>query len=349
MITVLVTGVGGGGVGRQVIKSLRKGIESYRIVGTDITPISMGLYEVDKSYIVPSAKDIEYVNTLLDICTKEEATVLVPGSEPELQVISKNREAFIRQGIIPLINTEECISICMDKWKTYGFLKDNGFKVPRAILAKDYTPTIPIDMLPVIIKPTTASGGSLNVYLAQDIEEVLFFAQYLRKQGLTTVIQQYVGSYDEEYTVGVLTDLKDGELIGSIAVKRQILSGLSNRTRMLTRDTETKPKLLVISSGISQGEVGEFPEVRRECERIALRLGSKGPLNLQCRRDGDNVFVFEINPRFSGTTYVRALVGHNEPDILIRRSLLGEKGIEVEYKKGIVVRGLEERYIASKD
>ena len=34
--------------------------------------------------------------------------------------------------------------------------------------------------------------------------------------------------------------------------------------------------------------------------------------------------MFEINPRFSGTTSLRAMVGYNEPDVLIRHHVLGE-------------------------
>ena len=44
----------------------------------------------------------------------------------------------------------------------------------------------------------------------------------------------------------------------------------------------------------------------------------------QCRYVGDQVVTFEINPRFSGTTFIRALAGYNEPDLLLRREVLGE-------------------------
>jgi carbamoyl-phosphate synthase large subunit len=56
--------------------------------------------------------------------------------------------------------------------------------------------------------------------------------------------------------------------------------------------------------------------------------------------------VFEINPRFSGTTSLRAMVGFNEPDLLIRRHVLQEK-IEPHFKygSGIIVRGLSELLI----
>jgi carbamoyl-phosphate synthase large subunit len=53
--------------------------------------------------------------------------------------------------------------------------------------------------------------------------------------------------------------------------------------------------------------------------------------------------VFEINPRFSGTTLLRALAGFNEPDLLIRKHLLGEPvRARFDHAFGTVVRGLSE-------
>ena len=54
----------------------------------------------------------------------------------------------------------------------------------------------------------------------------------------------------------------------------------------------------------------------------------------------------EINPRFSGTTSLRAMVGFNEPDVLIRKHVLGET-IEpsFDYREGVIMRGLEETFI----
>jgi carbamoyl-phosphate synthase large subunit len=58
------------------------------------------------------------------------------------------------------------------------------------------------------------------------------------------------------------------------------------------------------------------------------------------------VVVFEINPRYSGTSSFRAMVGYNEPDILIRKYLLNEP-IEphFDYKEGVILRGLDEVFI----
>lgn len=352
-INVLITGVGGGGFGRQILKALKMAETPYTIVGTDMSPISMGLYEVDKSYVVPPATESNYISKVLDICSRENIRVLIAGSEPELLKISESRGEFAKRKILLLINTSDVLKICMDKWETYNFWVRNGFDCPKSLLVDENIELASINVenalcFPIIIKPALSGRGSSNVFIAQDREELEFFVKYLKKQGLRPLIQEYVGSYEEEYTVGVLTDIPTGNLIGSIAVKRQVLSSLSNKIKVKNRCSgDVESDILAISSGISQGTIDDFPGVRKCCEEIALKLGSRGPLNIQCRKVGEKVFPFEINPRFSGTTFIRALVGFNEPDILIRKGILGADVSSIEYKKGIVVRGLSELYIPS--
>jgi carbamoyl-phosphate synthase large subunit len=81
----------------------------------------------------------------------------------------------------------------------------------------------------------------------------------------------------------------------------------------------------VISSGVSQGRIGKFKKITDQCRKIAEALESHGPLNIQCRVVDGVVHVFEINPRLSGTTSLRALIGFNEPDLLIQRHLKGRE------------------------
>jgi len=340
-IKVVITGVGGGGVGRQIIKALRLASDRYDIIGTDMTPYSLGLYDADAWYVVPSARDENYIASLLEVCKKEQADVVIPGSEPELRELAKNCINFEANGILPLINVSEVIMRCLNKWTTYRLLVSNGLNSPLSCLPhKEHYDE---GVLPAIVKPALGGGGSFNCYIAQDMKELEFFVDYIERQGLQPMVQKYTGSYEEEYTVGVLTDMKEGHLIGSFALRRQILSGLSNRMRIKDRKTG---ELLVVSSGISQGEVGDYPDVREYCEQAALKLGSRGPMNFQCRKDGDKVYIFEINPRFSGTSYMRAMMGFNEADILIRWQLLDEDVVLDVKREGMILRGLQEQFIS---
>lgn len=338
---VLVTAASGGSVGEQIYEALRMSHIPYYIVTTNIEAEKNGLYEADAGYLIPPASSNQYISKLLTICHKEKIQVLIPGSAPELDTLSKCKEKFAKNGILVLTNSQEVIEICQDKLKTMEFLQKNNLLFPKfAILSK---PKLPLELkFPVVLKPTTGGGGSRNVYLLQDQNDLNYYYQYFTKHDLVPLVQEYIGDATQEYTVGVLTDF-DGELLGSLVMKREVKGDLSVRTEIKNSKKGQKP--YVISTGFSQGIVDDYPEVRKYCEKIALALGSRGPLNIQCRKTSKGIYVMEINPRFSGTAAIRALLGFNEPDTLIRKYVLKQKIGPIKYKKGLVLRDLRMVYI----
>lgn len=342
-ISVLVTGIGGSGIGGQVLKALKLSALPLSITGTDTTNMSTGVQEVHHFYKVPPANEPGFVNEILRICKSEEIKIIFPGSDPELMVFSTHRHIFIEAGIIMPINTEEVINICMDKFKTNIFLSENGFSFPRSGRITKIEEVPGIDYYPVIIKPNRGGSGSNGVMIAQDKKELEMFVSFLLNISPDLVIQEYVGNAESEYTVGVITSL-EGEFINSIAVHRVIENGLGNKLKVKNNTAKTElGKNLVVSSGISQGRVGKFTEVTKQCEEIAKKINSKGPLNIQCRLVEGKVFVFEINPRYSGTTPLRAMVGFNEPELMIRKYVLGEN-IEADFyfPEKVIMRTLKE-------
>jgi len=59
----------------------------------------------------------------------------------------------------------------------------------------------------------------------------------------------------------------------------------------------------------------------------------------------DNIpYLIEINPRFSGTTGIRAKFGFNDVELSIREHIGLDLENIVKVKKGFVVRYLEEIY-----
>lgn len=342
-IRVLITAPSGGSVGEQVFEALRMSKISYYLVTTNIDPLKNGLYEADKGYLIPLARDKNYISRLLKICQKEKIQAIIPGSAPELDVISENREKFIKNNILPLVNAKEVIEICQDKLRTMEFLKKHGLLYPQFEILKNNV--LPKSLkFPVVLKPTQGGGGSRNVFILQDQEDLNYYDRYFKRQNLTPLVQEYIGDETEEYTVGVLTDF-EGKLLGSIVLKREVKGDLSVRAEVPNYHSTKKP--LVLSSGFSQGMVDDYPEVRDYAEKIALALGSRGPLNIQCRKTPKGVYTMEINPRFSGTAAIRALLGFNEPDTLIRKYLLGQKISKLKFKKGLVLRDLRMVYISS--
>lgn len=345
-MNILITGVGGGGHGEQILKAMRLSNINYRIIGTDMSKISKGLAVVDKSYIVPPASDPAYLDTILSICKENDVKALFHGSEPELKIMSDNRERIAVEGLFLPINSKEVIDTCMDKYKTNEFLLTNGFSYPKTKKVTSIDDAKEIDFFPIVLKPSIGGGGSANTMIAQTQEELLAFCHYLLGIYSEFIAQEYVGTADDEYTACVLSSM-DGDYINTIAVKRMIMSSLGNRMKVKNKtNRKDLGDVLAISSGISQGEIGRFPEVTNQCKQIARVLNSKGPINIQLRFVKGKVYVFEINPRYSGTTSLRAMVGFNEPDIMIRKHLLKENiNTDFDYKEGYILRGLEEQYI----
>ena len=345
-IRVMVTGVGGGGNGEQLVKALRLARTNYRIIGADITPLSKGLFLTDERVILPPATAPEYLDNLMRVCREKRIDVLLTGSEPELKRIAAVQDEIRAAGVFLPMNPQSVIERCMDKAKTMAFLAENGFSYPETVPVRGVADLARVRAFPVVLKPSIGGGGSANTFIAQSPDELRLFGEWMLRAYPEFIVQRYVGNAGCEYTVGVLCGM-DGALINSIAVKKNILSALSCRMKIKSRFSD---ELLVISSGITQGAIGRYPDVTAQCEAIALALGARSAINIQLRFVDGKAVIFEINPRYSGTSSFRAIVGYNEPDVMIRKHLLGET-IEpgFPYEEGVILRGLDEVFVPAKE
>lgn len=338
-IRVLVTGSGGAGtLGREIVKAFLMLPDTYEIIATNSNPLDLSINNDVKTFTIPNSSSPDYLENLLKICKKEKIQAIAPGSEPETEVISKNFANFSEENIIPLTNRYDLVKLCNDKFSLSEFLLSKGIKIPKTHSLENIKEINQSDY-PLLIKPTIGSG-SRNVFVAQNFEEVSFFTKYLMKQKINPMIQEYVSGIDAEFSIGILY-CDGGKLKTSIAMRRNLHNGLSTRTVIGSEQNES----LIVSSGISQGYFDDFSEIRTKAEKIASILNSDGPINIQCRVKNNELYVFEINPRFSGTTSSRALVGCNEPDILTKFRLFENIPEKILYKSGYVMKDFLEKYI----
>ncbi|BCS54642.1 ATP-grasp domain-containing protein [Geobacter sp. SVR] len=335
-INILVTGIGGGGVGEQVLKALRLAKNpDYTIIGTDITEYSAGHRFVDIFCKVPSVSDPSYREVFFSLVNKYKIDFVFHGSEPELQFLSQNRQALREEGVYCYINSADLISLCSNKVETYEKLQSFGFNVPRFMKIDRLRDLDEIDFYPIVLKPYVGSGGSSNVFIALDRKEARLLGSYMLKSGIRIVAQEYLSTHENEYTIGISSD-ELGNVLGSIVIKKMIGNAMSTRLKVKSNDS-----LYVISSGFSQGEVCHMADLQKQAENMALALKSKGPLNVQGRVVDGQLMLMEINPRTSGTTSLRAMAGYNEPDMVIKYYANNEKW-DTNYEDMVILRGLEE-------
>jgi len=335
-ISVLVTGIGAGSHGEQIVKALKL-VNDFKleIFGTDVSKLSTGKKLVDKFFQVPYVTDKTYEEIIFDIIKKNNIQFIFHGSEPELRYLSNNREKFEIKGIKHPLNSKDVINLCMNKHKTYVELEKLGIDVPKYKKIDSLKDIESIDFYPVVLKPSTGSGGSSNVSIALDKYDCELLVKLSLKRNIDLIAQQYIGSHLEEYTIGVSSN-KFGEVLGSVIVKRFVTNTLSTSQKFLFDNN-----IYIISSGISQGFVCHDENLQKQAENIAKLLKSTGPLNIQARVVNDKLLVFEINPRLSGTTSLRALAGYNEPYSMIKDQILGQKW-NCTYKDHIILRSINE-------
>ena len=74
---------------------------------------------------------------------------------------------------------------------------------------------------PFVLKPATGTGGSRGLKIITDEKAMAALADGLGDEIRRYILQEYVGSKETEFTVGVLTD-RDGRLIDSIVMQRKL-------------------------------------------------------------------------------------------------------------------------------
>ena len=332
-IKVMIAGIGGASLGTEIAKCLSLA-GKYEIYGCDISPTAYGLYDKGFTKTYRINRD-DYVAEVLRVCQQTGANWLIPGGEQPNALLGAAAVQLARAGIRVVTNDAAIVGLFSDKQATFNKLAACGIPIPKTAeltTAED----VQAVGLPCIVKPATGSGGSASVFFAVTTDEALIYAEFIRRNGSVPIAQEYVGDDEGEFTIGVLS-LPDGRVVGSIALRRVLEAKLSVAYR---------GRGGVVSSGYSQGYIDAFPDLCRQAEQIAAVIQSRGPINIQGRVRNGVLMPFEINPRFSASTYLRALAGFNEIDMLLDYLISGELASTKSIKPGWYLRSLTENYVA---
>ncbi len=333
---VMIAGIGGASLGTEICKCLSLA-GKYEVYGCDISPTAYGLYD-DGFVCTYRINRDNYVSEVLEVCRLSGAKWLIPGGEQPNSLLGAASEFFSSEGIRVVTNDAAIVGLFSDKEATFNKLSECGIPIPKTT---ELTNAADVDTvgLPCIVKPATGSGGSASVFFAVTVDEALIYADFIRRNGSVPIAQEYVSDEEGEFTIGVLS-LPDGQLAGSIALRRVLDAKLSVAYR---------GRGGLVSSGYSQGYIDLFPDLCLQAENIATVIQSKGPINIQGRVRHGIFMPFEINPRFSASTYLRALAGFNEIDMLLGYLISGDVPKSKPIKPGWYLRSLTEKFVANEE
>jgi carbamoyl-phosphate synthase large subunit len=306
---VLVTGVGAI-IGYGIINSLRRTNLPLRIYGTDIFPDAYGGTLVDEFVVGTRADSPSYLSFIESVIHEHSIDLIIPGIEQDLYSLAENKDAVSTRIVL---NNDLCIQLSKNKLRTYEYFETlhQGFVIPTRH-GCSYEECVRELGSPFVLKPFS-SYASKGFQIIHRREQFDFFSAELRQE---CVYQRLVGDDDSEYTVAVFGD-GAGSYYDSIVLKR-----------VLSREGATAKAWLVPADAAITECVGA----------ICRLLKPLGPTNIQLRKEGEQVFLLEINPRISSSCSIRTAMGYNEPEMCVRHFLLEEPIVPSVKTPGRVIR-----------
>ena len=305
-------------VGRrgELMKDFRLSMEEgSRIIATDNSPYAPALYFADQQYIVPRIDDPVYIDTILDICKKEEINAVTTFIDPEIMLLSENRERFTEIGVEVLAPYTDTARLCFDKYEMFRYLRSCGVRtamtwgtfeeVKEALDAGKAS-------LPVFVKPRTGSG-SVGARKVLDLETLR--AAFEQEPGL--IAQELMtgeGCFDLDADVYVDTISHKPVAIFS---KRKISTTIGGANKTISFKDD---KLFAFA------------------QEALSHFRFNGPIDADFFYKDGKYYLSEVNPRFGGA-YLHAYGAGVDFIKLIERNLHGEEN-EVQignYEEGVVM------------
>jgi carbamoyl-phosphate synthase large subunit len=316
-LTVAVSGINavdnpGPGIG--VARSLKESDDlDVDIVGLAYDAMEPGVYMdwlVDHSFIVPypSSSHEAYLERLLYIKERVGLDFIIPTLDTELPFYMRYQADLAEHGIRVFVPTAEQYRL-RGKDRLAEVAEVMGLSLPRTEVVTSQDEVVKaVDTigLPVMVK-----GAFYKAYKAHTTQEALsHYHKIVAEWGYPVIVQEVVGG--DELNVVAVGD-GAGRSLGQVGVKKmwitelgKIWTGVTIVNEAMDRATRT------------------FIEAYRW----------KGPFELECMADGDDMYLIEINPRFPAWSYFATGVGVNLPARMVKTALGQDLDPDTRYDAG---------------
>lgn len=287
-------------VGRrgELLKDFRRSINTEsKLIATDLSPYAPALYMADKQYLVPRIDDPNYIDKILDICRVEQINAVTTFIDPEIEILSKNRNKFETIGVEVLAPYEETAKLCFNKYLMFKYLQNHGIptvmtwgtleEFDRALKANEV-------QFPVFVKPRTGSGsvGARKINNYEALKDAI-------KEDGSLIIQEYMNCADMDADVYIDTITHEAV---SAFLKRKLETRIGGANKTIS---------------FKDNRLFEF------IQNICTVLKFNGPVDMDFfYRDGQ-YYLSEVNPRFGGA-YLHAYGAGVDFIKLIENNLKGE-------------------------
>lgn len=263
-----------------------------QIIAADASNHAPTAFTADHFVTLPPIGAPNYIDSVLEQCTKLQISLLFPLIDSDLGILARNRQRFSSEGIQVVVSSPETIDIAYDKRSTNAFFNEHFIDTPHVFKDRELESIRETDF-PLLIKPWNGSS-STGVTKISSSRELDFFRSYVPN----AMVQEFV--VGPEYTCDVLC-------------------GMSGQIKCIV----PRRRLEVRSGEVSKGITVKDREILDAVSKVVTALpGPVGGLTVQCFRRQDGRLCFtEINPRFAGGITLAIQAGADFPRWLIQEYL----------------------------
>ncbi len=263
------------GTRNKVVQYFKKNLEDIgKVIATDCSDMAPALYDADVHYIVPKMTDENYLDSIYDICKKEQVCAVLSLIDPELSLLAEHRREFEDLGVKVIGSSYELCELSLDKYEMYLWLKERGYACAKSYMDKA---AFCADLekgeisFPVFVKPARGSA-SIAISKADDMQML----DFLFDRGEGMMIQQFMNG--QEIGADAYIDMISGEVV-SIFTKKKVKMRAGETDKALSFKDEKLFNLL---------------------KKFITEAGFSGQIDIDVFDVDGEYYISEVNPRFGG-------------------------------------------------
>ena len=320
---VLVTGSAAPGF-VSIIKALKTS-STYKldIIGTDYIETLSSKTFVKKHYVLADNRSPKFVDSLLDVCKRENVDVILPIRTDDQLPICKRFGEFRDAGIEPAIVTTnpELLDTLLNKKKLLEYCQNvihlrtpDYHATDNADEFRDAASKLGYPDFPIAVKPCYSNGSRGFRILDQKIDKRKQFFEE-KPTGIYSSLDELLSIIGDTFPEMLLMEYLPGnEYTVDVLCRKGITFAAVPRLR-------TK-----MTGGITTGGVvandDNYPIILESCKSVIEGFGLSYNVGLQFKVSRDGVpLLLEVNPRLQGTTTMSVAAGVNIPELMIKMAL----------------------------
>lgn len=300
-------------MGCSILRAARISARKHKIIGLNLDAFRSGIFDCDSAYITPPLSNITaFRERLLEIVVKEKPDLILAGRDDDVPVLAQMSAELAELGSVVAASSESAVNLCRDKLATAQFFEKAGLPFARTAHERSgISLLVKEEGFPVVVKPRSGSG-SHGVSIAFDHTDL---SSALEGPG-DVIVQKYLKpkNWPDQLQHSDVY-LPSGKIRQEMELSIQVILGPNGVLGPFASENSLQGYMPV---GVRVIESLALQEIVRKASEKFIEARLTGPCNFQARETAPETFqFFEVNPRCTGITDIRASIGFNEIDLIL--------------------------------